>query len=125
MKYLYENVYPISIHHGNPSYEMYGTLNHIICICVNTLQEHDYDYTLTQDISDFIRNDKEYNIITNISIFVIINELIHLQQSLIEFKYKKNNNDLNKKIFHLFKQISYLICFYNNQLKNYSLIADT
>ena len=125
MKYSYKNTYSIHIQHGKPSFEMYGTLNHIICICVNILQDDDYQYVFSQDITDFIRNNKDYDIITNTSIFIIINELLKLQASLLDFRYQKKRKNSNKKILHLMKEISYLILFYRLRLDNYSLIEDT
>ena len=121
----YKSKYPIHIQHGHLSFEMYGILNKMICTCVNHLQNYDYQYAFSKEITIFIQNSKEYNVITNISIFLMINELLSLQDSLLKFKLKKKDRCMYKKIQHLMKEVSKLIYFYHSHLDNYSLIEDT
>lgn len=124
MNYSYNNIYSICIQHGNPSFEMYGTLNHIICTCIIKLKKYNYHYIFSEEMTLFIRSNKDYDIITNTSIFIIINELLKLQDSLLYFKVKKKNECINRKIQYLMKEISKLIHFYHSYLIDYSLTED-
>ena len=89
MKYSYKNTYSIHIQNGKTSFEMYCTLNHNICICVNILQDDDYQYVFSQDITDFIRNNKDYDIITNTSIFIILRIIFYFQFCFIVLTSKR------------------------------------